>query len=333
MTFIPFAEQDDYALVDGEMIKVVYMTMSEAQAEGWGFGNVGNFLTINETPDISSPTHVRVPDFVDGVPVRQIEASNPGTKFRGNENLTGITSLTLTTILNNGFDGCVNLEDVVLPSLTDLGSAVFSGCTSLTSLTLPSLKTAGANAFSSCTSLKSVILPELTVLSSQAFFECIELDNVELVMVESVSSQAFQGCSSLEKISLPNVESIGGSAFQLCSSLVSATLPKWSSIPDSNSAIFSGCSSLKYVLISNNFSIEPENMTNFFQSVPTDAVVLYKPGATGFGAFWPNADGPIGNDARAAIPDPKRWYGIIEDGDTIIRDGNTFESGKPWVDN
>ena len=301
--------ENNHVFVDGEMIEVVYMTGAEATAAGWTFSESSGELTITDVPTLSSPTHVRIPDFVDGLPVRHIGDSGLGELFRKDgtvTNITGITSLTLTTSGNRTFYGCTSLESVSLPSLAATGDYTFYGCTSLVSAYLPSLTTAGRGAFYGCTSLESVNLPALTTAGSSTFYDC----------------------TSLESLHLPSLTAAGEETFGSCSSLVSVSLPALTTALNST---FRNCSSLESVFLGAHFN--PSSTTNFFYTdASQDIIIYYPPGDEGYGAFWPNGSATeIGDDARIAVPDIQRWNGVINDGEVLVRNGNDYESGTPWI--
>ena len=296
---------DDYVFVDGEMIPVVYMTGDEATAAGWTFSESGGELTITDVPTLSSPTHIRIPDFVDGLPVRHIGDSGPWELFRKAgtvTNITGITSLTLTTVADNTFSGCTSLVSANLPSLTTAGHNTFYNCPSLESVNLPLLTTAGHNTFEFCESLVSVNFPSLTILGNQTFGDCLGLVSVDL----------------------PSLTTLGVSTFLVCSSLVSANLPSLTAAGDET---FRECENLKSVFLGAHFT--PSGTTDFYTDTSQDLVIYYPPGDTGYGAFWPDGTATENsNIARPVVPDSQRWNGVINDGEAMVRNGNDYESGE-----
>ena len=314
----------DFVILNGERIPVVNMTEEAALAAGWTFTESDGELTITDVPTLSAPTHVRIPDFVDGLPVRQIGTSvwegDPldATLFRKSGtrlNLTGVTSLTLQTVGNSFVGGlddsteyshsCENLSLVNLPSLTTAGDLTFYQCTSLEFVHLPALTTTGSGTFWNCSSLESVPLPLLTTVGNSAFNGCTSLVSVKLPLLTTTGASTFWNCSSLESVHLPLLTTAGNSAFYNCSSLVS-------------------------VFLGAHFT--PSGTTNFYLNASQDLVIYYPPGDEGYGAFWPNASATEnGVDARPTVPDFQRWSGPVNEGEIAIRDGNTFVSAAPWV--
>ncbi len=98
--------------------------------------------------------------------------------------------------------------------------------------------------------IKSVYIPSTIVaIGNSAFKNCTRLTDV--VFVDSstkvvIGSSAFENCVSLKKINLPAVE-LGNSAFGNCTALETAVLADGSKSLGSYS--FSGCTSLKYIVV------------------------------------------------------------------------------------
>ena len=299
--------------VDGTYAdEVVSVTLAEATTDGWAFTTANGEHTITDAPELSEPTHVRIPDFVDGLPVRHISlAMEEGEIFRKAgtiANITGVTSLTLTTVPTLAFHECTFLESVNLPSAIMLGdSSTFFNCNSLASVNLPALTTLAHSTFNGCASLESVNFPALTTVTGNGvFYNCSALKSANLPLLSTVAHSLFFGCASLESVNLSALTAVDGNTF------------------------FYNCTALKSVLLGEYF--DPSTYNHFLTNTPADLVFYYKPGASFPGNFWPNTEATENsNEARLAVPDLKRWAGPLNDGEVAVRDGNTFVSGTPWA--
>ena len=144
---------------------------------------------------------------------------------------SSISSLPVTSIGNQAFDGCSGLTSVIIPnSVTSIGNLAFYYCGGLTSVTIPnSVTSIGDAAFLYCSRLTSVTIPN---------------------SVTSIGSLAFSSCS-LTSVTIPNsVTSIGSGAFQSCFGLTSVTIG--SSVTSIEDEAFFGCSGLTNVTIPNS---------------------------------------------------------------------------------
>ncbi len=120
---------------------------------------------------------VRVPDYIDGLPVTEI-----GTVFKYNIDITDcIIGRNVRRLDDKAFQSCLSLETVFVPAgvkeigddafadcrklasaqieegVTNIASRAFRYCTALPRITIPaSVRKLGANAFSYCTNLNSV---------------------------------------------------------------------------------------------------------------------------------------------------------------------------------
>ena len=163
-----------------------------------------------------------------------------------------IEGVTVTSIGDGAFSGCVSLTSVTIPdSVTSIGEWAFYECTSLTSVTIPdSVTSIGDDAFCDCTSLTSVTIPDsVTGIGDWAFSACRSLTSVTIPdSVTSIGYCAFKDCSSLTSVTIPDsVTSIDGHAFYECESLTSVTIPD--SVTSIGNRAFCYCSSLTSVTI------------------------------------------------------------------------------------
>ena len=201
---------------------------------------------------------------------------------------TDITSCEINnnckTIYYDAFDGCRGLTSITIPnSITSIGDNAFYVCKKLTSVTIPnSVTSIGNNAFFGCSGLTSITIGNsVTSIEDNTFGNCNSLTSVTIPnSVTSISESAFQGCSGLTSITIPNsVTSIGNRAFSDCGSLqykeydnayylgnsenpylclIKAKSSDITSCEINNNCkiiyygAFSGCYSLKSVIISNS---------------------------------------------------------------------------------
>ena len=198
-----------------------------------------------------------------------------------------IEGVTVTSIGDGAFSGCVSLTSVTIPdSVTSIGEWAFYECTSLTSVTIPdSVTSIGDDAFCDCTSLTSVTIPDgVTSIGEDTFRNCTSLTSVTIPnSVTSIGRGAFSNCAALTGIwvtegnsyyssdasgvlfskdkttlvqcpgtlaecTIPgSVTSIGDSAFYWCTSLTSVTIPD--SVTGIGDSAFYWCTSLTSVTI------------------------------------------------------------------------------------
>lgn len=180
----------------------------------------------------------------------------------------------LQTIFGGAFEKCTNLKEIKIPdSVISMGYGTFKNCTSLEKITLPkgirgiddymfhfctSLKEIeipsnidnmiGNNAFSFCKSLKKVIINgDFYSIGTRAFENCESLKEIQINSSEfSMHPFAFLNCSSLEKINLSGALTISSSAFSGCTSLKEVILPNYANIFKENAFDFR---ILKYLII------------------------------------------------------------------------------------
>lgn len=189
---------------------------------------------------------VRVPDEIDGVPVRHL-----GQIFSGNKKITkvylpeGIEEI-------DGFYNCISLREVNIPkSAKKICGDAFSNCRKLKKVDLPEgLRSIESYAFAECKSLTQVAIPDtVTELEAYAFEDCMNLESVVLPSgLKKIKEYTFRGCEELKSISLPsNLKSIGDSAFCHCIKLESITIPK--KVTKISASAFAYCTDLKKITV------------------------------------------------------------------------------------
>jgi len=191
------------------------------------------------------------------------------------------TSLQSVVILNSTigpdqFSNCLSLKDVTISdNVTTIGTSAFYNCPSMETLTVPASVTGfGMNALQGMQGLKTLHFHAKTIpgfnFLEQGIFYGLPVDNLDLTGVETIGQSscgglvqlknlilpesvktidvaAFSGNQALESITIPaTVTSIGSNVFQNCTALQSATILN----SDIGSYQFSGCSSLKDIILS-----------------------------------------------------------------------------------
>jgi hypothetical protein len=198
---------------------------------------------------------------------------------------SAITSLPVTRIGHQAFDGRTGLANITIPDgVISIGGDAFFAC-SLASVTIPgSVTNIGANAFVVCSRLMAMTVEagnafyssvngvlfdknqaallqypgglggsytipgSVTNIAAGAFVDCAGLTNVTVPnSVTSISDGAFAGCSALTNVAIPSsVTSIGDDAFQ-STGLTSVTIP--GSITNIGMGAFYACAGLTAVRI------------------------------------------------------------------------------------
>ena len=175
-----------------------------------------------------------------------------GTSITGRVEISAeINGKPVTTIEENGFNGCTDLLGVTIPSsVNTLGTKAFYGCSKMEDVTFDgpcSITKITGSAFEGCYKLSKIEIPaSVTEIETRAFYGCNDLDSVEFAMdgkLTTIGSEVFNSNYSdydVKSISIPGtVTSIGDKAFYEFTSLevfyidtdkpTSGDLPKTSS--------------------------------------------------------------------------------------------------------
>ena len=163
-----------------------------------------------------------------------------------------------------------SLTNLTLGSnIKGIGDYAFYGCSTLTSVTFsPKLETIGNGAFAECIRLSSCdIAPNANLLAigKDAFYNCRSLTSFSTnIGLRAIGDSCFEGCNHLTNVYLSGENSQGGAGevalqyignhvFKDCSALTSLTFPySYGESSPLEFDMFSGCSSLQYVKISNS---------------------------------------------------------------------------------
>ena len=169
----------------------------------------------------------------------------------------------IDTIGKAAFLNCRRLKKIAVSGkVTDIPDHAFFGCDNLTEAVLPnSLERIGAYAFAECPKLSDAALPEsLEVIEEHAFSNCRSLSAANIPpRISIISAGTFYNCRSLKKITLGlNVRFIEPGAFEMCESLTELTAENPNILViygNGSSPPFSGCTSLKTVIVPESFDI------------------------------------------------------------------------------
>lgn len=180
-----------------------------------------------------------------GTTVEQIEAiTDIGSKFNGN------------TLIET-FDELSKFKNV-----KSLNSTSFTNCTALTSIDCSNLESLANDSFNGsfvgCVNLVSVgSLSKMVTIGNQGFDGCAKLENIgDLENLIDIERYAFRGTGikrliapKLRTVAAPNINT--QSQFANCKSLEYVSIPSLNVIYES---MFSGCSSLKEIVLSDSLT-------------------------------------------------------------------------------
>lgn len=214
----------------------------------WSFDNVSNTLTISGQGAMSDYN-------IGEIPWRECDIANI---VIGN----GVTS-----IGNNVFNNCSSVVNITIcGSVNAIGYRAFANCANLQNVEIQNgVKYIENGAFSGCDKLESIFIPASVVrIENYVFDKCFSLQDI-IVDVENAQYSSFDGAlyskGGLELIVCPagkdrfeihsGTVTIQSTAFQYCTNLKELLMPD-SITTIAGSYIFSDCSSLEKINLSNN---------------------------------------------------------------------------------
>lgn len=219
--------------------------------------------TITITGNTGLEGAVRIPDTINGLPVRCIGSS----AFAYCKSMTSVTIPSgVTNIASGAFFDCTGLTKIVIPSgVIEIGEMAFAACAGLVEINMPStvasigasaflecsglsyvtiasgVRNIGDSAFAACTALQAILVDPLNPHFSSVDGVLFSKDGTTLIScpagkmrtyvvpngVKAIGSYAFQSCEGLTNVVLaPGVQSIGIGAFSACSGLTKVDLPE-----------------------------------------------------------------------------------------------------------
>ena len=148
--------------------------------------------------------------------------SSVPSSFFADTQLTKITlPISIISVGENAFNGCVNLVEIKLPDgLTNIGKNAFYNCSSLTSVDIPSgVKEICNSTFWGCSALTKVNLPEsIETIGKNVFNGCENLETVELPEGIVSLNEVFSN-SGITTITIPSTVTTIDNAFSSCQKL------------------------------------------------------------------------------------------------------------------
>ena len=248
--------------------------LDENPVEEFEYKYNADFEGVEITNYLGTSIKVRIPEYIENVPVKIIE----GSIFYNNGIMYVYLPNTLEIIGNQVFRDCTELTSIIIPdNVTIIGNSAFKGCTNLKNIEIPaSAMIIGASAFENNTGLTNIVINEgLTEIGPSAFNGCTSLINIEIpasVMIIGISAfennteltnivinegvteiapSAFNGCMSLINIEIPaSVMIVGTSAFKNNTELTNIVINE--GITNIGDGAFSRCKNLKNITIPNS---------------------------------------------------------------------------------
>ena len=254
---------------------------------------------------------------------------------------SGLTSIdipnSIITIGDYAFYQCSGLTSLVIGNnVTNIGKEAFSGCTSIPSLHIPqSMNSIDESAFNDCTGLVSIVVDSENPKydSRDDCNAIIETSTNKLiigcrntVIPQSVTDYGQYGLANCVKIILPEgIEEIP--SLYNCKALESITIPN--SVKKINDYSFSGCSSLKNIIIEDGteeltfetFYTYSGYQSKWYKDNPLDSVYLGRNYKTSYYTYYPFMEHPtlravaFGNNVKSI-------------GDCAFRDCRNLQSIK-----
>ncbi len=213
------------------------------------------------------------------VTIQGTPTSIESSAFEGCSALTDISlPTTVTAIGDRAFRLCESLTSLSLPrAVTSIGVRAFDGCTALQSVEFPAaLRTIGDYAFKDCAALKSPTFPEgLSTLGSNAYNGCT-FESITVPDGTSLYNYSLAGMDNLKEVTVPSTFTVNGYG-RFCSlfgdetyfipyTLEKVTLTAAARVPEN---AFSGCSSVKTVVLPDTVRTIEQNAFSYCSSLET----------------------------------------------------------------
>ena len=202
-------------------------------------------IKVNSAKTKTDITSITIPSVYHGVAITSIRDDG----FNGCTNLTSVSfekASNITSIGYMAFLQCSALKAIDLSetNVTEIYNSAFSQCKSLAEVILPTgLKTLTTGLFHTCPALESISLPStLTSISNMAFCKSGLKSITVPKSVESIGESAFEDCTALESVVINGVKELKQYTLRRCTALKSVTLPD--TIESIDGSVFNGCSGL-----------------------------------------------------------------------------------------
>ncbi|MDE6413893.1 MAG: leucine-rich repeat protein [Anaeroplasmataceae bacterium] len=248
--FVIYANEDTfahtYALENGIEFQTIFENIKGFYYDTYMNENTGKEEIVISLVETYTTGNIIIPESYKGMTISKI-----GDEAFSSCLATGvILPSTITTIGIKAFSNCHFLESINLDNILTVGQNAFYGCQSLKYVNMPLVEKIPWSVFGCCSSLKIADLSGVIELGQDAFNECYSLEKVICPNLVTLDA-AFKETTSLKSVDTKNVVTIIGNAFVYSKSLEELYFPKLETI--SSGGLFSGCPSLKKVVIGRNF--------------------------------------------------------------------------------
>ena len=171
-------------------------------------------------------------------------------------NVKDISLPNVTTIGNYAFTSAT-INNIYLPNLKETKEYAFSSVKGLENFTNNSIETMGRYSFQGATDLRYVSCPNVSSVSNSSFSTCGNIETVSFENAESFGNYTFRGNYKLTNVFAPKLMNLGQDTFNGCTKLEKLEL-RWTPYKTTGIGVrcFSGCSSLKAIVIRNDVIIE-----------------------------------------------------------------------------
>ena len=356
----------NYAFINCDSLNTVYVCNSSIDSSNFKISYSGNdtlpenIFYFDETTGtitkyVGSATNVEIPDTINGIKVTAIGSE----AFKGNTSIQSVVIPEGVTFIGDyAFQDCTSIKSIEIPnSVTSIGNYTFNNCTSIKSIEIPSSVTSIGNyTFNNCTSIKSIEIPNsVTSIGNSVFNSCTALTSIKISnSVTSIGDSVFNSCTALTSIEIPNsVTSIGNSAFNSCTALTSIEIPN--SVTSIGNSAFNSCTALTSIEIPNSVIKVGENAFDYCDNLQTIIVDKLKSDCTEFNLpkepptlkiyYNVKVSRNCSNLTSSNLADEISSYYdytttltanddytlpsdiTVKVGDTILKDGYTFENG------